>query len=210
MFPGRKIIFFTMMFFLGLTQPLRAQEQTTINQSVKTQKPLKTFSSFDIGVSYLMWNESLKISQSANTAIGFANYAGFGFDLQQSWTTGRWVRGGALSYAFGKASSGGFDSIPTFADGVNRSWWAAQGTGFGYYRINVNFMAGLGLFVRQRVADWKPKDQNVTADAEQNTKIGGEFLFKWRLSPSISLMQTFAPLNLDGSTLWTWTALISL
>ncbi len=182
---------------------------SVVTAEIKKPAP-RTASAYELGVSYYMWNEKLKVSNGTVTTEGFANYAGFGINLEKNWTTNRWFRGGSLSYALGKVSSGGFDSAPTFVDGINRSWQATQATIFSMYRFDTTFMAGLGILGRQRDADWLPKNSTITTEPAASTQIAGQILMRWQIARRIAFLQNYTLLNLDGSTMWTWTAQFSL
>ncbi len=194
--------------------PAAASQSTAAGTPVATatiKKAIsKTSSSFELGTSYNMWNERLVVSNGAVTTEGFANYAGFGINLEKNWTKGRWFRGASLGYAFGKASSGGFDTTPTFTDGINRSWQSTQGSVFSLYRFDTTFSGGVGLLVRQRDADWIPKDLTLTVKPSANTQVAGQLLMRWQVIRRVAFLQGYTFLNFDGSTMWTWAAQFSL
>ncbi len=196
-----------------VAKPVAKPKQVQQVQSSAITPPapvIKTFSRFEVGSSYYMWNEGINISNGTNEAEGFANYAGFGFNLEQNWATGRWFRGVALGYSFGKTSSGGFDSTPAFADGINRSWQATQLSVFSFYRFNSTFSAGPGLFARQRDADWQPKDQTLTVKPQSATQIAGQIIMRWQILDRLAILQSYTLLNFKDSTMWTWSAQFSL
>ena len=193
---------------LAFAQKTNAKPQNN-NSAVKKAVP-KTKSSYELGLKYFMWNEKLVVSNGIQSTEGFANYAGFGISLEKNWTTSRWFRGAALSYTFGKASSGGFDTAPTFADGINRSWQAAQVSAYSLYRFDTTFSAGGGLLVLQRDADWIPKDITLTVTPSASTQVGGQILMRWQVVNRLALLQTYTLLNFSGSTMWTWSAQLAL
>ncbi|MGZ3769870.1 MAG: hypothetical protein ACXVCP_09685 [Bdellovibrio sp.] len=210
MYLGNKFFFKSVILIFSVFACFQAHAEQEANTRNTTQAPAKTSSSFEIGINYLMFNETLKISQGGTNNEGFANYAGLGLTLEKNWMSGRWFRGGSLSYAVGKATSGGFETAPTFADGIDRSWWAAQANIFGLYRLNANFMAGVGLLGRHRVADWKPKDPTLTVADQEITQAAGQIILRWQVTRRISFGQTYTVLNNNGSNMWTWTAQASL
>ncbi len=191
------------------TSQTPAKATSVVTATVK-KVVAKTSSAFELGTSYNMWNERLVVSSGAVTTEGFANYAGFGINLEKNWTTGRWFRGVTLGYAFGKTSSGGFDTTPTFADGINRSWQATQASVFSLYRFDTTFSGGVGLLVRQRDADWIPKDLTLTVKPSANTQVAGQLLMRWQVIRRVAFLQGYTFLNFDGSTMWTWAAQFSL
>ena len=208
-------ILFFMGFFFASLQPTWAQKKATtvltapvvavVKKAVK-----KTATSFELGTSYNMWNERLVVSNGSVTTEGFANYAGFGINLEKNWKSARWFRGASLGYSFGKASSGGFDTVPMFADGINRSWQATQATVFSLYRFDTTFSGGVGLLVRQRDADWVAKDVTLSVSPSANTQVAGQLLMRWQVFRRLAFLQSYTFLNFDGSTMWTWAAQFSL
>jgi len=217
MFLGRIKLFLKIGFLSALAlSPLGsvgAQTAPVAKQNRLVVAKPKIISTFGLGLNYLMWNESLQISKGGVSSKGFANFAGIGVSLEKNWMRGRWFGGGSLSYAVGKVSSGGFDTgsplSPTFADGINRAWTMSQASVYGFYRLNTTFKAGLGVLGRSIKTDWQPLDSTLTVDPEPNTKIAGQVLLRWQVARHLSLMQAYTPLNLVGSTMWTWTAILS-
>jgi hypothetical protein len=176
--------------------------------SAKTKK--KAFlSSFEAGAGYQMWNEKMTISNATSKSTGVANYAGLSLILEENWMRNHWQYGVAASYATGKASSGGFDTL-TYTDGVDRTWSAEQLTLFGHYRLNTTFMAGLGLFGRSLQSDWRSSDPNLTIRHAANFDVAGQLMLRWSVSQRFSFTQSFIPLDFNGSTMWQWTAQIVL
>jgi len=196
-----------LILFLLFSASSYAQETKTRTRVKKSKH--RMFAPIAIGASYMLWNEDLTISQGASKTKGFANYGGYGFGIEKSWMRGRWLHGGTLMYAFGKATSGGFDSSPTFADGVNRAWWAVQPTYYGYYRFNTTFMLGLGLFGRYRVADWTPMNPALTVDSGSKVQVSAQLLLRWRINSRLTFIQAYTPINFKNS-MWTWTAQVDL
>lgn len=180
-------------------------QETKSVQQIKQRQPTST-SSLSLAASYLMWNEPMKISKGSASEKGFADYAGFALGVEKSWIRGRRSFGTSLGIASGKAAAGGFGTSVSFQDGVQRSWWAAQLTIFYDYRLNPIFMMGIGILSRYRVADWVPQDSALSIDYMSNTQITGQINFRWSVSRRVLLMQSFAPLDLTGATLWQWTA----
>ena len=190
--------------------PVAAPAEAASLTGVPQKNVLKTRSAYEIGTSYFMWNERLEVSNGAQTTEGFGNYAGFGINLDKNWTTGRWFRGASLGYAFGKASSGGFDTAPTFADGINRSWQATQVSIFSHYRFDTTFSGGVGLLVRRRDADWIPADLAINVMPSASTQVAGQLLMRWQVVRRLAFLQGYTLLNFNGSTMWTWSAQLSL
>ncbi len=205
MFHIKTILILFLSTEIGLAATAAPQVKTVAKKIVA-----KTSTSFELGTNYNMWNEKLIVSSGATKTEGFANYAGFGINLEKNWTTGRWFRGASLGYAFGKASSGGFDTTPTFADGINRSWQATQATVFSLYRFDTTFSGGVGLLVRQRDADWAPKDLALNVTPSANTQAAGQILLRWQVVRKLAFLQAYTFLNFESSSMWTWAAQISL
>lgn len=206
---GNKCAILIIGFFLSCLCMAQEKEKSVEKTAVK-KVTYKLFDPYAVGLSYMLWNEELIISQGSDTAKGFANYGGYGLSLEKSWMQGRWLHGTTLSYNFGKATSGGFDSSPSFADGVNRAWSAMQVSGYSYYRFNTTFMMGLGLLGRYRTVDWKPADETITINSGAKTQIAGQFLLRWRVNNKFSFIQAYTLLNLKNSVMWTWTAQVDL
>jgi hypothetical protein len=177
--------------------------------STKTKKKRSFFTSIEAGVGYQMWNEKISISNGSAASTGIANYAGFALLLEKNWLRYRWQYGVAASYATGKASSGGFDTL-IYDDGVDRTWSAEQLTIFSHYRLNTTFMAGLGLSGRYLQADWRSADSTLTIQHAPNFDLAGQLTLRWSVSRRFTFTQSFMPLDFKGSTLWQWTAQVVL
>lgn len=187
---------------------VHAEDATKVSSASKSTKVgvPKGIDSYAFGLSYLLWNESIVISQGTNSSKGFANYGGYTLGVERFWMKGRWLNGATIAYGLGKASSGGFDAPLTFADGIDRKWWSIQASVHRYYRLNTTFMIGFGLLLRHRSANWEPKESALTVDSGKATQFSPQLLMRWRLTPHFSFIQSFTHINLKTSTMWAWTA----
>lgn len=176
---------------------------------VKRQKS-KVWKTWALGGGYTLWNEDLKLEQSGIVGKGFANYGGFNLNIEYNRLGRRWVHAYGGSFGFGKASSGGFDSTPAFADGVNRSWWSVQAGASMYYRLNSVYMVGAGIIWRERTVDWTPADSTIIVTPDSKKKLASQILLRWRINDDVTFIQAYTLLSLKGSNMWTWTLQMSL
>lgn len=156
-----------------------------------------------MGAVYMMWSERISIAKSGAIADGFANYGGIGFAIEKTWTTGSWVYAATGVMAVGKASSDGFVGVP-YTDGVDRPWTALHLSGTAGYRLNPVFSVGPGLLVRSRTAQWESADPLLEITPDKQSPVAPQLVLRWVLGNKIALTQTYAPIDMNGNTLWQW------
>jgi hypothetical protein len=209
MFPGNQRGKFSVIAAF-LFASIAANGQIAAPVQKQKARLLPTLSATEVGASFLIWNEKMKVTKGAASANGYADYAGLAVGIERNWTRKRWLLGGSIAYAVGKASAGGFGSDIDFLDSLNRSWWAGQLSVFGNYKLNTTFRMGIGLFSRYRVADWAPMEPTLKVAQMTATQVSGQLILRWQVARKVTLMQAFTPLDLVGSTLWQWTAQLVL
>jgi hypothetical protein len=193
-------------FFVMLGGSGNIYAQTKGRPAAATRQRVIAFSWYEVGANYMMWNEDIGISSGSSSADGFANYAGLGVNVQRNWLRDRSIWGLSFSYAFGKASSGGFNGNLTYADGINRAWSAFQLAGNYLYRSNTTFSAGPGILVRQRTADWTAEDSSLSISPAAGFQYAPQIWLRWQINREISFSQVFSALNFKSSYMWTWGA----
>lgn len=159
---------------------------------------------FELGVGYVQWNEEIDLTRANVSTTGFANYAGPALTLDASRSSESWNYGGAVSVTGGKAVSGGFGSGITFPDGIDRIWYGTLVQPYVNYRINPNFLIGLGALARFRTIDWGSSDPSLRVEHESETAFTGTMNLKCNLTNRVNLIQTYAPLGLKGRSQWQW------
>lgn len=181
-----------------------AERELATEKTTAKEYPLA--SQFEVGLSYVQWNEKIGLSRGAALSTGYANYAGPGLTVEYNRRRARWQYGLSGTLAAGKAAAGGFGSGLTFTDGVDRYWQGFFLHPFINYRVNPVFMIGVGALGRIRSIDWEPTDPTLRVDT--STAIAGAptMNVRWSLSDAVTLIQSFALLGLDGETQWTWSA----
>ena len=186
----------------------RRPAQATSQAPAKLRPPVRRPASrSEFGLGYSIWNERFQLTQSGNKQNGFASFGGFVATLERNWTRYRWHYGGAFSFGIGKASAGGLSG--TFPEGRDRPWYVASFSPFIHYRLNLNFMTGFGLLVRYRVIDWTLLNKNNKIEETPQIQSTAAFNLRWTFG-RWTLIQSIAPLNFDGDSLWTWTAQYAL
>lgn len=183
-----------------------AQVREIAAEKSATKKLFPVASQFEVGLSYVQWNERMGLSRGATSGRGYANYAGPGLSLEYNRRGQRWQYGVTATLAAGKAAAGGFGSGLTFADGVDRSWTGAFLHPFVHYRANPTFMIGLGALARMRTVDWGSLDPTLSVDPHSSFAGAPTMDLRWTLADTITLVQSFALLGLEGETQWTWSA----
>ena len=175
----------------------RPAQATAVKKKVK-----RSNSKSEIGMGYTLWNERFNVTKNGVTESGFAGFGGFVATLERNWTKYRWQYGGNVSFGVGKASAGGVTTLP---EGRDRPWYTASFSPFFNYRFNMNFMAGAGALLRYRAVDWTSIDPNTKIEETSKIQATGVINLRWSLG-RWTLIQSFAPLDFQGDTLWTWTA----
>lgn len=158
---------------------------------------------WELGLSYVHWNEDMQLYQGPNSASGYANYVGWGLSLEYNWTRFRWQWGAALNIEAGEAGATGFQDV-TFEDGVGRTWYGGGFQGFMHYRINRVFMIGPGVQYRIRKIDWEPGDQSVLVEVANDQFISPELNMRFQVTPKFSFVQSWTALDFDRSSFWRW------
>ena len=163
-------------------------------------------SQFEAGLSYVQWNERMGLSQGANLSTGYANYGGPGLTFEYNRRRARWQWGASTTIAAGKAAAGGFSGTMNFSDGVDRLWYGWFLHPFAHYRINPTFMIGGGALARARIVDWEPADQTLRVDTSSPIAVAPTMNLRWTIQDTVTLIQSFALLGVEGETQWTWSA----
>ena len=177
----------------------RRPAQATV---AKKKRVTRSNSKSEIGMGYTLWNERFNVTKNGVTESGYAGFGGFVATLERNWTKYRWQYGGNVSFGVGKASAGGVTTLP---EGRDRPWYTASISPFFNYRFNMNFMAGAGALIRYRAVDWTSIDPNTSIESTSRLQTTGVLNLRWSLG-RWTLIQSFAPLDFKGDTLWTWTA----
>ena len=217
----RKLAFFIVLGLVaGFSHEAHAQRSTRpsqVNQEVAASRTKKTgpraprtYTDYEIGASYIMFNEAIKISRAGSEAKGIANFGGFGVGLEKHFRRSRYLYAITATLAGGKATAGGFSGPTTFADGVNRAWWAAHLSLSANYKLNPSFYIGAGLLGRYRDTDWQPSDPTLEVAEETQTPATAQLILRWEIARSIQITQTYAPLDFRGNSLWQWIFMLRL
>jgi hypothetical protein len=183
-------------------QTRRGVRRRPAQAAAPAKKRARSNSKSEIGLGYTLWNERFAVTKSGVTQNGYAGFGGFIATLERNWTKYRWQYGGNVSFGVGKASAGGVTTLP---EGRDRPWYTASVSPFFNYRFNMNFMAGMGALVRYRAVDWTSLDVNTKIEETSRFQATGVVNLRWSLG-RWTLIQSFAPLDFQGDTLWTWTA----
>ena len=194
-------------FAVGEAEAQNSRRSTASTTSAaarpKVKKRVGPFQKSEIGLGYTMWNERFSVARAGSVQEGYAGFAGFFATLERNWTRFRWQWGGNVSFGIGKASAGGLSG--TLPEGRDRPWYTASMSPFFHYRFNTNFMAGFGALVRYRAIDWTSIDPTTQIDASSRFQYTAQMNLRWSLG-RWTLIQSIAPLDLKGDTLWAWTA----
>jgi hypothetical protein len=173
------------------------------------RNPEARFTHFEVGLAYIQWNEKIKLTQGPLQSEGVANYAGPVITIDRNWTQRRWNWGAMAGLAAGKAAAGKFSGV-SFTDSTDRPWYGLLLQPYVNFRINTHFMLGLGALSRLRTVDWSPADASIKVDARDDLVFAPQFNFRFNMWKDggydrLTLIQSFAPLGLDGETQWMWT-----
>lgn len=154
------------------------------------------------GVSYLRWNESLRLQKNALLDTDSANFTGLNLNLERQVVYANWGWSAGLNFGSGRANGGGNSTQVAYSRN-NEAWTSFGGIAKVFQRLTPRVSLGVATPLMFRSISWASPDGGVTeASSGQNFNLGLLFDIVLRIDKKIDLYQEIGTLNAQGSTLW--------
>lgn len=153
------------------------------------------------GISYLRWNEPLRLQKSTLLDTDTANFTGMNLNLERRVVYANWGWSTEVNFGAGRANGGGNSSSITYT--ANNQKWTSFGAGAkAFYRLTPQVSLGAAMPLVLRNITWSSPDGIVEATSGQNINLGLLFDLVLRVDRNIDFYQEIGALNSQGSTMW--------
>lgn len=174
-------------------------EDTETTTSTSETAP-KSISKWQVGLSVLQWNETLKLQQGATTDRDFANYNALALAIQKEITYSHWGWNASAFIGSGGAVGGGNASLISYQK--NKVLFTIYGISPRlFYRLSGRVNAGLTAMAFMKNIDWPTDSANLTVDSGHKFNIMAVADLNIRLFQKWDFYSGIGPLS-EGATLW--------
>lgn len=168
---------------------------TTARASRRGQE-YKTFT-----VSYTSWTEFVDLENNGVSDSTYANFFGAQLTYEKENYIGRYGTAKEASLLFGQANAGGRQNILTYQTNY-RSWYGAEASYRGAYRLSPQIVMSAGPFLLARYVTWPSEGTTITVNSGSALNLGALADVKLRLTPRWEIRQMIGTMFFKASTIW--------
>jgi hypothetical protein len=153
------------------------------------------------GISYLRWNEALRLQKNTLLDTDTANFTGLNLNLERQVVYANWGWGTGLNFGSGRANGGGNSTLITYTRN-NQAWTSFGAMAKVFQRVTPRISLGAAVPFMLRNIEWLSTDGVTEANSGQNINIGLLFDMVIRIDKKIDVYQELGSLNSQGATFW--------
>ncbi|MGZ6479969.1 MAG: hypothetical protein ACXWQE_11745 [Bdellovibrionales bacterium] len=191
--------FFSIFSFEALAQQVPPADQNYMTFLPDSNAPSRI--DWFVSVSYLRWNEELRLQKNTLLDTGTSNFTGMSLNFERRKVYKNWGWSGEASMGAGRANGGGNSALIPY--GANNQKWTSFGVGMkGFYRLSPLVSLGASIPLLMRNITWTSPDGVTLIRGGENLNLGLLLDIFLRLDRNLEFYQEIGALNAQGSTLW--------
>jgi hypothetical protein len=199
----RKIIFFMLLApMMAMAQPESTEkpEAGKVESRSAARLTAKNVKNWSLGISFLQWNEVLRLEQAGVARNDVANFNGMAFTASRTVTYYQWGYTLGAFLGSGRANGGGTDEVLSSYDEIKVPWTMMGINPRAFYRFSGRVSFGMTVPVLYKQITWPESDTGITADSGKKLNIIALFDMNVRILNNIDFYQGIGPIG--SGTFW--------